>query len=458
MSGYKHATVTISQEEYQRLHATDMKNKFRDFAKVRSHDSGRDESILNLIQQLEERERQLMNVLSSSGQSFTEVDGTIFQAIQEQTVVNYQQMINTLRNSCTNIQESLAVYSDSFSRELQIDRETNIQYLQTLFFGQELAQEREYAKEEAAEFWLNRCGLMAEFIQTQFDHERFTPGRFEKILRNLNYAENNLNQGFSESCLQTSQQMYLELYDLNIELEQHTLQWHTLFGETYSAINELIAQMTSNADIRALGLSGEELPDYINLDFWTNGRFQHLLEHCRQLTIYMVQDQNILTFEDIQRINSQILPTIRETFEKIIFDARLNALNSQLRMNIAEKALQALENHGFVLDEAGYSDNDMRSQFNAHLECPDGSQVLIQVLPTEQAKEDLSNDLVVITTHPFLKTEHEARMHWDELSQSLAKYNLRVSRPQIMAAPSTLTIQETERTSSPTRLYSQSEG
>jgi hypothetical protein len=134
--------------------------------------------------------------------------------------------------------------------------------------------------------------------------------------------------------------------------------------------------------------------------------------------------------EDLDRVYNQIIPVVRDSFESIIYEARLNALNSQLRMNIAEKALQALENHGFCLENSGYSDDDMRSQFSAQLASPDGSEVTINVLPTEKSSEELSNEIVVITTHPYLKTDHEARMHWDELSYTLSQYNLKVSRPE----------------------------
>jgi len=77
----------------------------------------------------------------------------------------------------------------------------------------------------------------------------------------------------------------------------------------------------------------------------------------------------------------------------------------------------------------------MRSEFNAHLECPDGSEVSIQVIPTEITSSELSNDLVVITTHPYLKTEHESRLQWDELSHTLSQYNLKVSNPKIHQMP-----------------------
>ena len=231
--------------------------------------------------------------------------------------------------------------------------------------------------------------------------------------------------------MQSSQQSYLELTDLNADLEQQVLYWQTAFQRTYELINDLIFQMVSNGKVNAVDLQGEELPDLVDLNYWTSGRFSQLLSHTRQLSTNLLQDQEILTLADLDRVYNQILPVIRESFESIIYEARLSALNSQLRMNIAEKALQALENHGFHLENSGYSEDDMRSQFNAQLASPDGSEVTINVLPTERSSEELSNEIVVITTHPFLKTDHEARMQWDELSDTLGQYNLKVSRPEI---------------------------
>jgi hypothetical protein len=107
-------------------------------------------------------------------------------------------------------------------------------------------------------------------------------------------------------------------------------------------------------------------------------------------------------------------------------------------MNIAEQALQALETHGFKLNEAGYLDRDMRAPFTAQLENPDGSRVTIQVLPTDKTSQELANELVVVTRHPTLKTEQEARLQWDELCRTLSQYNLNVGRTEVRAiSPST---------------------
>jgi hypothetical protein len=435
MSGYKHATVTISQEEYRRLQATDVKKRLKGFTPVNAPENGNDEVVRNLIQQLEERERDLQLSLASQEHSPAQSDLGLLQEIVNQNTAYYENLISVFRSNEIDVQASINSLSNEFFQAMEFDRGLINQNLQSIVQEQSYYQENEYNKSIVAQQWLEGCFTLANFIQRQFDHERFSPSRFSHILRNLELAESNFSNGFFESSLQSSQQMYLELSDLNFELEQIFVQWQILFERTFVAVDEMIYQMVSNGKINAIGLQGEELPDLVDLNYWTKGRFHQLLEHTRQLSSNLVNDQNILTTEDLDRIYNQIIPVIRESFETMVYDARLSALNSQLRMNIAEKALIALENHGFFLDQSGYSDDDMRSQFNAHLACPDGSEVTINVLPNEKSAEELSNELIVVTSHPYLKTDHEAKLHWEELSQTLRHYNLIVGRPEVGTTP-----------------------
>ena len=457
MSGYKHATVTISREEYQRLHEADMKKRFKEFNRIRSHDSGQNEMVLGLIRQLEERESQLQAVLSTTGQGSSQTDNGLLQNLLEQNAIYYENLVSTLRNSNWDLQNSLDSVTNELFTEMNAGREYIYQALQSIMVDQQSVQNSESIKAEAARQWHSGCIVLIEFIQSQFDHERFSPGRLNRILRNLSLAENNYANGFFESSLQASQQNYIELTDLIAELEQQVLCWQTAFEKTIESIDELIFQMVSNGKVNAVGLQGEELTDLVDLNYWTDGRFSQLLSHSRQLSTNLMQDQGILALEDLDRVYNQIIPVIRESFESMVYDARLSALNSQLRMNIAEKALQALENHGFCLENSGYSDNDMRSQFNAHLACPDGSEVTINVLPTDRSAEELSNEIVVITTHPYLKTDHEAMMQWDELSYTLGQYNLKVSRPEINTNPTPLLADHPGRKTQIEQKYSEQE-
>ena len=198
MSGYKHATVTISREEYQRLHEADMKKRFKEFNRIQSQDSGQDEMVLGLIRQLEEREQQLQAVLSSTGQVSVQADNGLVQNLLEQNAAYYENLIAVLRNSNWDLQGSLDCVTNDLYTEMNAGREYINQALQNMMMDQQSLQNSESMKAEAARQWHAGCVVLIEFIQSQFDHERFSPGCLNRILRNLQMAENNYSNGFFE--------------------------------------------------------------------------------------------------------------------------------------------------------------------------------------------------------------------------------------------------------------------
>jgi len=436
MSGYKHATVTISEREYRRLHEADMKRRFRGHTKIKASNSGSTEDLLNTLQEMENRQRQLEQAFGDLDQDFDRLDDDMIEVILEQNALCYQSLAAVIEETTSNANASLELVSQRFSEQLQIEREQYQLNLQSLVHRLDTYEQREQAKTKLARKWLRQVVVLADFIQEQFDHERFLPGSLSRILRSLDIAQRNLAEGLPEASLQISQQAFLGLTDLRLDLEQRIVEWRTEYVNASEALNQFISELETNASVNALGLEGEELADQVDVAYWSNGEYQRLLTKCRQLSALLSQEHRHITTEELKQTHAELLPVLMDRFESIIYEARLNALNSQLRMNIAEQALQALENHGFRLSESGYVNSDMRAPFTAQLDSSDGSRVTIQVLPTDQTARELTNELVVVTNHPFLKTEHEARLRWDELCRSLSQYDLTVSRTATGVSPS----------------------
>ena len=127
--------------------------------------------------------------------------------------------------------------------------------------------------------------------------------------------------------------------------------------------------------------------------------------------------------------------------DAFVFDSSLKLLNfSKLSaLEIVNPKFDDMDRinaeYDFVfLRGSNYVNKDMRAPFMAHLDNADGSRVTIQVLPTEQTSRELTNELVVVTNHPYLKTEHEARLRWEELCRTLQQYSLNVSRSEARTA------------------------
>lgn len=434
MSGHKRATVKISEEEYRRLHQADMERRFKGHRKEEKNLS-QTTDLSNALREMEDRQQQLEQALGALGADFDWVGAEMVQDILEQNAHYYESLASRIEETNAGAQDAFSILSQRFAQELEKERERYHLHLQRLSQRLDAYEQREQSKADAARRWLRHSVSFAEFIQKQFDHERFLPGRLSKIVSSLNLAQNNLVQGLYEASVQTSQQVFLQLSELRLELEQRTIEWQTEYARTKSALTQFVSELEMNASVNAFGLEGEELPDQVDLAYWSNGTYRDLLDKSRRLLAILSQEQRSISTDELRRTSSELLPSIRETFEAIIYEARLKALNSQLRMNIAERALQALETQGFKLNASGYADQDMRAAFTANLENPDGSRVSIEVIPAEKTKQDLANELVVITTHPYLKTEQEARLHWQELCRSLREYDLEVSRPEVHATP-----------------------
>ncbi|HUE97808.1 MAG TPA: hypothetical protein VMN99_01060 [Anaerolineales bacterium] len=435
MSGYKRATITISEQEYRRLHQADMKRKFGGLTRTKAKEAGQTADLANTVRQIENRQRQLEQSLSDLNEGFNQLDAEVIQDILTQNALCYESLAAIIEETASDANDSLAILSQRFTEEMQREREQYRHGLHSLVQRLDSYGEKEQVKETLARQWLRQSVGLADFIQEQFEHERFLPGKLARVLRSLDFAQNNLAQGFLESGLQISQQAFLDLSELHLELEQRVMEWQSEYERTCSAIRQVLAELELNAKVNALGLQGEELAEQVDLAYWTNGKYHQLIGKCRQFLEILAQDHQSISTAELTSLYAEILPVITESFESIVYEARLNALNSQLRMNIAETALRALETHGFKLSEAGYVREDMRAPFKAHLDNPDGSRVMIEVLPTDKSKQELTNELIVITNHPHLKTEQEARMQWDELCRSLNQYNLNVSRPEIRAMP-----------------------
>jgi hypothetical protein len=445
MSGFKRATVTISEEEYRRLHQADMKKRFGRHGKAREQELSIRQAaeLTDMLYEMENRQKGLERALGDINQDFSRAETETMQGILLQNALCYENLMGIMEQTTAETNQSLALARQQFAQRMQEEREQHRRGMNELMQRLNAYKEKEHAKEDLARQWLKRSVMLADFIRDRFDHERFIPGRLSKLLNSLDFAQSNLAQGLPESSLQTSQQTFLDLSELHFELEQRVLEWQTEYKSTAQELHTFLSDVLHNTNVPAFDLEGHELPEQVDLDYWTTGKYQKLLKTCREVLFLLEQDEKEISSEDLKRIQAEVIPAIKDYFESIVYEARLNALNSQLRMNIADTALRALEEYGFRLNDSGYSNEDMRASFTAKLEGRDGSEVMIEVLPTENQTQEFANDLVVITRHPYLKTELAARSQWDELCRVFEKYGLKISDPEVQPAPPQETPQHT---------------
>ncbi len=145
-----------------------------------------------------------------------------------------------------------------------------------------------------------------------------------------------------------------------------------------------------------IGIDGEELNIQIDLEFWSNGRYSIVRNALETLSSEIKTNIQQISFEDLQRISAEIIPKYKQEFSDTIFEARQNALNSQLKINVAYLAMKALEKHGFSLEQAQFDNDDQRDSFSAQLCGIDGSNIILQITPNADNKKTNQPDLANI--------------------------------------------------------------
>jgi len=213
-----------------------------------------------------------------------------------------------------------------------------------------------------------------------------------------------------------------------VELETRTMEWQNQFEMTYAAARELCKTVLANAQVPALDVAGNELPFAIDLDYWSRNAYRGLLNESKQLQQYLKAHHQTLSLQELQRVRNQELPALQDRLESMIYEARLEAIQSQLRINIADLALQALEVQGYRLEEARFTNDDMRGPFVATLINDDQSSISLRILPKQG--QDLASDLQIVSNDSAIRTAGELFARFQAIRSSLGQKGLTIRQVQ----------------------------
>ena len=434
MSGFKRATVTISEQEYRRLHEADMQKRFRKKKKADTREREQElQAMRTAFDEMQDRQRYYETLISQLDDELLRMEeNTSRELVAYQAALNQElnEQLDLASTESSAIMESL---TERFQEELQRERSNFYQSLQRFDRQMELWNQDARNKNHLANQWMAQSITIYDFIKNQFETDRFAPGRIEAVGRRLALAQANLDQGMPEASLQASQQAFMELSDLRVELETRTLEWQSQFQITHAAAKELQRSILANAQVPALDVAGRELPFLIDLDYWSGGAYQVLLGEAKGLYQHLRKRQRSLGIEELRRIKDHELALLQTRLKSMIYQARLEAIQSQLRINIADLALQALESQGYSLQEAGFAEDDKRGSFVATLRNEDQSSISLTIMPKQG--QEMASDLIVISNDKAMRTAGELIARFQAIRSSLGQKGLTVRQVQSNAPP-----------------------
>jgi len=429
MSGYKRATVSISQDEYERLREAEQ--KLRDVPRANQEMEKRiaresQAFFQSTIKSLENRQSSLQHMLSGMSEYVQDLESATSQAMlafEADAAAEMEKYAGSLGNYCDQL---ITNHAQQFEEVIASNHRYYQQELGTLARRVRRLAGNQEEKRFIAEEWLAAADQFAAFIRENYACQFFLPGRLERLEQQLVQVHQNLDYGLSEAVIAASQQLYLAFSDLRVDLERLQTEWQMVYLAVREAVEQEQALVDQSRFVQAVDLDGNPLDYLVNVEFWTQGRLTELQEALDTLCTQLEDTQQFPDTQTLSRWLSVDLSNIHQALEDIVLDARIAALNSQLRINIADLVVRALQDQGFALSNADYDASDMRLGYGMQLSNLEGSQVMVQVEPVGEVVGD--NELQISSLDSSQRTEHELVQRWTEIGRSLSAYGLEVGQ------------------------------
>ncbi len=421
MSGTKHATITLSEAEYRRLHDADMQGRFSHITQLEAERiQGENEALRMTFEAFEERQRAFQQYIGALENEIGQMEIDTAQALVDQQDGFQQELASRLEGTTIELDE----VTRNLSAKIESSQHKHAHHLVSMKRQLDaLAGDLEH-KNYLAEYWLSASAVLRDFIDTNYDHAHFLPGFFTRSDLQMQQAIENLRDGMTEAALLGAQQVYGEYTQARLNLERLTSEWQILFQATMSAVEDVLSTLSSNKFIPALDEKGRVLPIQIHLGEWSEHRYTDLTRQVKSLRSRLHTEAHSFTSAELTNLLKTTIPGFKREFDTLVYEARLAVIYSQIRINIADIAIQALERQGFAVTGYGFEGNNMRQPYFISLQNIEGSQVVIRVNPIQNA--EASNDLVIESHDTPARTESELRSRSQEILHSLARYGLRV--------------------------------
>lgn len=276
----------------------------------------------------------------------------------------YQQLIGQERQARAKGQQVLQQQIDRMVQDIHQDRERKHQLAEDLLA-------------DVREIW--------SAIDRDYQHQRFAPGELEKLQRSLEIAKNNIAAGVSEAAIATSQKTYLDLVDLRLDLEQKEQEWLLLYHTTLQDIRNLIAEVEANRECHIEIGSDEDAEAFkLEVDYWAKGGLSEYEKELTEVETQLTTQEASLTSDTLKELGAKI-ETLQPKLGEIVEQAKLAILSSQLRAEIGDRVVEALNSLGYTLVnpevDSIYEGDDPRKSYAVKVKNIAGDEVVTVISP-----------------------------------------------------------------------------
>lgn len=255
---------------------------------------------------------------------------------------------------------------------------------------------------------------------SKIPHEKFAPGKFKNIKKNLTDLVEDIESGFFESAINTARRAYRELNELRENVfskEQEFITLHTLSIQSSEYLKELVIK--NETHIMKFGNTINPSEINVDVDFWTNGKLKKLKNQIKAINSEIKINENNLSLDEIKDI-IRVINSLKGNLEELIKDSRYNIISSQVIFNIAQKIADILKKQAFKIIESGYENEDQRKPYKLKMKHFSGSEYLFMISSEENLVGNPEEE-----RRGFLKTNKISIYTYDDKNISEKIFHMR---------------------------------
>lgn len=251
-------------------------------------------------------------------------------------------------------------------------------------------------------------------------HQKFTPGQLEKVRRNAADARAEVAQR-EQAAMAGAKAAYFDLVDLREEIirkEQEFNLWHQA---TLEMARSLFENVQTNRQV-----SVEEGEELVEVDYWTQGRFSDLEERIKGIKDELENDHEACSLEDIKQ-RMEDLKALAEEEQALIKEAVERVISSQLRAEMADVVVEALQKEGFTMLESGYEKEDQRKVYLVKVANNAGTEIVAAVVPNDETN---TNTLSINTRDERFFREELTQARFEDIKRLMEESGLHVGKTE----------------------------
>ncbi|MFJ1885809.1 hypothetical protein [Streptomyces sp. NPDC088137] len=274
--------------------------------------------------------------------------------------------------------------------------------------------------EDTVRAWLADARTMADLIDGELPHDRYAPGRLDRLRRRIATADATAGGGRFDAALAVAQETFHELSDLRVDIEQREFERCLAQKEAVEALVQVEALAEDNRHRPVVGPDARPVPDCtLDVVHWSEGEFDQVLHETAE-ALSRARDPHT-GVQDLRVLRDEEAPRLERGLGQAVERAGMRQLTSQMRVNLADVVAHTLAEvayYDLVEEESGYADDDERGAFHARLRnAANGNEIRVEIV-----QEDKDSDQCVIRVESSdhdVTSEAELRNRADAVHRAL---------------------------------------